>query len=381
MLVVLPDSNALFGRLVGTRPERDWLALLEASKAGQIKVVLPEIVQWEIANQAHRKIQEQLVRHRSSANKLRRFQIEAPSLGDGENLAAERVASATEELRNQILLSGGRIAPIPDVSHAEIARRSLDARRPFNDNDRGYRDTLLWHTALELLRDGDSVVLVSNDKSAFVADGQLHPDLSAELQSWGLSTELHLARHLDHARMVVAQLLGAERTRILELLEIDEVAADVMHRLAVDSLGRTLEEDELGRWGWSCEDLAGIRILEIKGLGGIRPYDVSKDDDGRLTAAVRMEVLAELDVRAFDYNGELDAMAMPGPIHDMGVGLRDGLWQAYVDREITLLGEITTPAEDYPPVDSVRFTDVEVPRKLIREGQLELGHPFGDLVE
>jgi hypothetical protein len=383
MLVVLPDSNSLFGRLIGTRPDRDWVALLECSKQGIAEVVVPEIVQWEIANQARREVHEQLARFQSASKKLRRYQVEAPLLAESGDVAEERVAAATEELRNQILLSGGRMAPIPDVSHAEVARRSLDQRRPFDGTDRGYRDTLLWHTALDLLREGNSVVLVSNDKAAFVAGGldeQLHPDLAAELRTCGLSGELYLAKNLDRARMIVKELTSSGFVRIRQLLETDDVLADIMCRLARDALGRTLEEEELLHWGWSTDDLVGVRILEIKGFGQIRPHAVVSSDGGSLTAVVRLEVLAELDVRAYDCNDEVDAMAMPGPIHDIGVGLTDGLTQAYIDREVTLLGEIEI-CEKTGFVDSVQLTDVEIPRKLIREGQLELGHPFGDLVE
>jgi hypothetical protein len=379
MLMILPDSNALFGRLIGTRPDEDWLALLELSSSGQIAVVLPEIVQWEIANQAQREVVDLLDRHRATTSKLRRLGIEAPAFGDGPMIGKERVAQATEELRKQVLEKGGRIAPIPNVSHAELVRRSLDRRRPFDGEDRGYRDTLLWHTALELLREGHSVVLVSNDKSAFVspgADELLHPDLDAELRAYGYSAELHLAKSLDRARILIAGAMSPERQRVAHLLARDEIAAEIMHCLCVTASGEVFDEKELLHWGWS-EDLAGVRVLEIKDFGGLRPYKVSNSPKGRLKAKVRIDVIAELDVRAFDFTDEINDMATPGPIHDVGVGLTDGLIQTYVDRELTLVGEIDV-SRSQDLLHSVSLTGIELPRNLASDGQLALGYQFND---
>jgi len=262
MLIVLPDSNALFGRLVGTRPAHDLQALLELSANGDAQLVLPEIVQWEIANQAQRGIAEQIARLRAAGAKLRRLEIEAPVFNEGPSLGRERVALATEELRKEILSCGGRIAPVPNVSHVELVRRSLDHRRPFDGSDRGYRDALLWHTALELLRERHSVVLVSNDKAAFVADGateQLHLDLASELRAFGVEGELRLAKDLGRACQVVEEMASPTRKAIRNLLSVDEIAAEVMHSLCTGAQDQTLEGEELRSWGWS-EDLAGSAL-------------------------------------------------------------------------------------------------------------------------
>lgn len=387
MLIVLPDSNALFGRLVGTRPSEDLLAVLALSSSGEAQFVLPEIVQWEIANQAQREIAEQVARYRAAGAKLRRLEIEAPTFNEGPNLGKERVALATEELRKTILSCGGRIAPIPNVSHAELVRRSLDHRRPFDTGDRGYRDTLLWHTALELLREHHSVVLVSNDKAAFVADGkseQLHADLAAELRAFGVAGELRLARNFNRACQVVEEMASPARKAVKALLRMDEIAAEVMHLLCTGAQDQTLEGEELRYWGWS-KDLAGVRVEEIKDFGGLRAYDAVKSSDGKLKAQVKMEAIAELDTRSYDVFGdgdldELEDLAIPGPIHDVGVGLTDWLLQAYVDRELTLAGEIEI-SESPQAVASVSLTGIELPRKIAREGQLALGFPFNDLTD
>ena len=222
-------------------------------------------------------------------------------------------------------------------------------------------------------------MLVSNDKSAFVATGtdeQLHPVLTAELRAYGYAGELRLAKNLDRARIAVEDMTSPERRFVAELLTVEEVAAEVMHGLCIDAHEEILGEEELRHWGWS-EDLAGVRVLEIKDFGGLRSQEVVRADDGGLKAKVRMEVVAELDVRSFDL-GQLDelyALATPGPIHDIGVGLTDGLLQAYVDRELTLAGEIKV-SRRRKGVDSICLTGVELPRKLANEGQLALGFPF-----
>ncbi len=303
--------------------------------------------------------------------------------GEGPSLGEERVALATEELRRQVISYGGRVAPIPNVSHAELVRRSLERRRPFDGNDRGYRDSLLWHTTLEFLREGHSVVLVSHDKSAFAApktDEQLHPALEAELRAYGCAGELRLVGNLDRARTVVEEMTSPEQKYIAELLASDQIAAEVMHGLCIDAHEGVLEGEELRHWGWS-DDLAGIRVLEIKDFGGLRSHEVVSADDGKLKAKVQMEVTAELDVRSFDLGelGELEALATPGPVHDIGVGLTDGLVQAYVDRRLTLTGEIQVSRQK--GVDSAHLTAIELPRYVVDQGQLALGFPFNDFAD
>jgi len=98
-----------------------------------------------------------------------------------------------------------------------------------------------------------------------------------------------------------------------------------------------------------------------------------------------MEAIAELDTRSYDVFGdgdsdELEDLAIPGPIHDIGVGFLDWLLQAYVDRELTLAGEIEV-SESPQRVESVALTGIELPRKIAREGQLALGFPFDDMTD
>jgi PIN domain len=64
--------------------------------------------------------------------------------------------------------AGATILPMPEVSHAELVERAVSRRQPFAPNGSGYRDALVWHSILELVKGSDDpVVLISNDRAAF----------------------------------------------------------------------------------------------------------------------------------------------------------------------------------------------------------------------
>jgi hypothetical protein len=79
------------------------------------------------------------------------------------------------------------VLPYPLTTHAELLRRDLDRRKPFNEKGRGYRDALIWESILELAAKSENeIVLVSRNAGDFGKDGFLHPDLAQDLIQRGL---------------------------------------------------------------------------------------------------------------------------------------------------------------------------------------------------
>jgi hypothetical protein len=76
------------------------------------------------------------------------------------------------------------IAGWPSVSHAEIVGWSLLQRAPFDEKDRGYRDSLIWTTVKELAAAGHAVAFATRDRDFDNGTpGELATHLAGEVAS------------------------------------------------------------------------------------------------------------------------------------------------------------------------------------------------------
>lgn len=58
----------------------------------------------------------------------------------------------------------------PHVDHKHILKRDLERRKPFGEKSKGYQDTLIWETILELLPRGEPanvIFITANHKKRF----------------------------------------------------------------------------------------------------------------------------------------------------------------------------------------------------------------------
>lgn len=79
---------------------------------------------------------------------------------------------------------GITVLPYPLVTHEDVVRRDLARRKPFAKGGKGYRDTLIWESVIELASDGldEPVVFITENSSDFLENRErLHPDLAADL--------------------------------------------------------------------------------------------------------------------------------------------------------------------------------------------------------
>jgi len=193
MQVVL-DANVWFAdvHLRGIQANR----LRQHVRFGHVTVLVPYLVTKEVAGQIRRETEDALKKLQSLTASLQRFILEP----------------AVEELREQL-----RVAPHPSgelaaavaqefpvaivslpsyVTHQMVVERAVSRRRPFDDKGSGYRDTLIWLTAVDLARKGSETISMITDDGAFYSSGSLHPHLAAELEKEGLSGRLSLFRGL-----------------------------------------------------------------------------------------------------------------------------------------------------------------------------------------
>lgn len=372
MLAVLPDTNALFGALTNRSPCPAWQRLLGLSAAGEIEVVLAEVVQWELANQLREKLDADLRSLRAQTEKLRRLGLEPPTFGEGEGQAQQVLAATAEQLRQTVLWHRGRIVQAPFVPAADLVRRSLERRPPFDRHDRGLRDTMLWLTALELVTTGATVVLISQDKRAF-GDGELLPALREEVAvRCGDADRVLLTRDCPHALKVVRERTGELRKTAERAFDDADVLADVMHTLADEARDEILDDRALRRQGWAPE-LVGVRVIHIESFTSAAIESVDATPSGSICVRVRVGVIAALDARhdpEIEYNDLMDLIE-EAEVDDVGYGLLDPWAQAHLRRPADLLGEVLIDPHAVGTPTS-RLTGVELPRRALPHGQLRL---------
>lgn len=75
----------------------------------------------------------------------------------------------------------GLVLPVPTIALTELAKRSVERQRPFSKGDKGFRDTLIWLSALELVAEDTRVSLITeNTTDFFSGPGRPHPEIANE---------------------------------------------------------------------------------------------------------------------------------------------------------------------------------------------------------
>lgn len=87
-----------------------------------------------------------------------------------------------KNLLNTLSKANGYLLPNPIISMEEIVSRSISRTRPFSAGDRGFRDTLIWLSALDLVNEQSRVSFVTNNTQDFFSEGSddPHPEVLAE---------------------------------------------------------------------------------------------------------------------------------------------------------------------------------------------------------
>jgi hypothetical protein len=236
----------------------DWLLRSSAaafvvteSTRGRLRLVVPELVVREAVNLHQREFRSTAKALREAARRHRRMSLNDASSELQNALGALDPQRATAEyetrLRELLDRTSAVIAPLPDVPHDQLVARALAGEPPFDLRGRnGYRDSLVWHTVLEVAQEHGRVAFVSRNASDFAttrkepnkladkllkdveelrdagfpdAQVDLHPGLSEFVQSGfppeeqaALELRSRLKKERDFRARVAEQLDGAWAT-------------------------------------------------------------------------------------------------------------------------------------------------------------------------
>ena len=165
----------------------DARLLLTGGIPNGVNVGIAEVTLLEAKN-GHRELlvemsDEMAVR----ASKYERAAGRRPSTPTAEEIHED--SQAYTKHWDDLLSSRGIVfLPLPTLDHRAMVKRDLARRRPFQKTGKGYRDTLLWETVLELLRAGRKpVALITGNPDDFAGDDRktLHPHLFEDLRVQG----------------------------------------------------------------------------------------------------------------------------------------------------------------------------------------------------
>ncbi len=293
-MIVVIDTSA-FGEDLAFRGS-GVRSLLAGGRTAGLQFIVPIVVVDELVGRFKKRVAREQKRRSDTSSDLVRLVPERrprPSLfGDSYPEAFEHLIENLQEsdqswpeldeladqyrawLEGVLERNGWEIRFYPAATHQDLTRRAIDRAKPFNEAGNGYRDALIWETALEILADSDkSILFVSENSKDFAdSDGQLHPDLCSDLEVGGYLR--------DRVQLVgsIGDLLDAHVKPVME--QVNELALKIMRS---ELKGFDLYEDLFLR-----DDFLMYRELE--------PFDLDLEDEVETVSVVGVYGLSDVEV-------------------------------------------------------------------------------------
>jgi PIN domain len=296
------DTNALFAAVYRTPGfaiplNGPFEELMLLTRLGEVRVVISEICIRETERRLRRECDPTFTGRARAAGARAKLGLSADSTSAE---VAGCLADWRERFESVLKEHGVELVPAPEVDQAELLERLFREQRPFTGKgDDGYRDSLIWETALEEARDANSGILVSNDRRAFASSRPpfaLHSTLQEEAhRRLGRANALALALTIDSA-LDLMEVERADRSVGIPDQVIADLIVEISHT-AVDvdgepgSEARALFGEEIH--GWRLQ-----RLVELRGVsllpGRLRRIRAALVFDALLNAQVADEPGDEL---------------------------------------------------------------------------------------
>ncbi|MGF6901889.1 PIN domain-containing protein [Paraburkholderia sp. GAS348] len=138
------------------------------------------------------------------------------------------------------------VASYDHVGHQRLVDKAIRKEMPFQSNEKGYRDALMWLTLLAFIKGSNSdryVVFINENKNDFFEKGgdrlRLHHHLQADWDTEKLDNELFLYNKLSDFNDVQMQPAGHD----IDLVAFIEQHADTIETAVSLDIGDYLEGD------------------------------------------------------------------------------------------------------------------------------------------
>ncbi|MGV8090752.1 MAG: PIN domain-containing protein [Mangrovibacterium sp.] len=187
MKVVL-DSNIIIADF--WLESTNFKVLFESARNGHIKIYIPEIVLDEVINKYVHRLEEsknKIDSELKTYKKLSRVRIKNPLTKTNID---KSVSDYKKHLSKIVKENSINVVKYPETKHKFLAHKAMNKSKPFNSNEKGYRDCLIWENVKTLLTDYESavsqpeLVFISNNYKDFAtSEYELHADLISELEN------------------------------------------------------------------------------------------------------------------------------------------------------------------------------------------------------
>jgi len=277
---------------------------LENIEAIGVELIVPQVVVEELVSKVRQQAEEaqqQLIR---SARKIDRligpeleFSTDTADLDSLEVTLRQRIETITRE-------TNGRIAKLPQVSHAHLVKKILSGSLPFTKGEKGYRDALLWASVLEICREAPqcSVVLLTANTNDFCqVDEDLHSDLKAEVAEASTAARVTVITTLrGFVQESIAPYLEKRATEVPERKELESPSSDWSERIrtgAETELQKIIGTDEHlyeSDLSFGAEGYATSIALDLIDLTGFNTNSVSTLNRHRHVVQITAETTVEM---------------------------------------------------------------------------------------
>ena len=192
---VVIDSNIIIADFeMGTDA---FIAVLENTRNGRINLCIPEVVIDEVLNKFRQVIEKPLMDLTTAIARLRRYTRKNIEISVGNEFLQEAYDEYSLRLLKRIAENNVHIIPYPNTLHKNMAYRAMSVKRPFNSNEKGYRDSLIWENLKEIITyenvnnktEVKAIFITMNTKDFMSEDDLLHEDLVKELVDLGFESD------------------------------------------------------------------------------------------------------------------------------------------------------------------------------------------------
>ncbi len=187
MKIVL-DSNIIIADF--WLQSTNFKILFESVKKGNLEVYIPEIVLDEVVNKYDSRINKSKNDIESELKTFHKLTKEKQKFTISDELLQSCLSKYQEHLQKIVKENNIIVLPYPKTEHKLLANKAMLKLKPFNSNEKGYRDCLIWENIKSLLTEEEAVValpelvfVTNNYKDFATPEFELHSDLIKELEN------------------------------------------------------------------------------------------------------------------------------------------------------------------------------------------------------
>jgi len=159
-----------------------FFTLSEAVRAELIELKVPDVVIDEVVNRFREDLEETFQMKRKLDNKLSSLLKKEINNSSPDICVDKEVIDYRNFLLSQLKKLNAEVIPYPDTPHKLIVERCLRRRAPFKKDGRGYRDSLIWESIVQLSKSTEEpVVFVTSNTTDFGSGPSVTGDLLNDL--------------------------------------------------------------------------------------------------------------------------------------------------------------------------------------------------------